>query len=93
VNRAVLRIIASEEEDYKKLMHLLTANQSSLLKAIASEGIVKEPLSGLFVRTHQLKSTSSVQRALQFLVDEEFVYQDDRGYMVYDRFLGIWLRM
>jgi len=93
VNRAIQRIIASEEDDYKKLIHLLTANQASLLKAIAREGIVKEPLSGLFLRTHQLKSTSSVQRALQFLVDEEFVYQDDRGYMVYDRFMSMWLNM
>lgn len=85
-------IIKREEEEYKHLYHLLTANQASLLLAIAKEEVVKEPLSGLFLRTHNLKSPSSVQRALQYLMNEEYVYHSDDGYIVYDRFFALWLK-
>lgn len=90
--QAIHRIILSEEEDYKRLYHLLTGNQARLLQAIAKEGVVKEPMSGLFIRTHNLKTASSVQRSLKFLVDEEYVYLSEEGYIVYDRFFGIWLK-
>lgn len=91
-HHAIRKIILSEEEDYKRLLHLLTANQAGLLKAVAREGIVKEPLSGLFIRTHNLKSASSVQRSLEHLLKEEYLYRTDEGYIVYDRFFGFWLR-
>lgn len=92
VRMAISRILISEEEDYKRLYHLLTANQAHLLLAIAREGCVKEPLAGLFLRTHNLKSSSSVQRSLQFLLDKEYVYRTNDGYIVYDRFFGMWMK-
>lgn len=91
-NEAILYIIRAEEDDYKRLLHMLTANQASLLRSIAVDGCVKEPMSGKFIREHQLKSTSSVQRALQFLCNEEYVYHSEGGYIIYDRFFGHWLR-
>lgn len=91
-SQAIRKIIQSEEEDYKRLYHLLTANQAKLLKAVAKEGRVEEPMSGLFIRTHNLKSSSSVQRSLEYLNKEEYLYHTDKGYIVYDRFFGIWLR-
>lgn len=89
---AINDIILSEEDDYKRLLHLLTANQSRLLRAIANEGIVKSPLAGDFMRKHQMKSASSIQRALQYLMDEEYLYHTDEGYIVYDRFFALWLK-
>lgn len=81
----------SEEEDYKRLYHLLTANQARLLLAIAKEHTVAEPLAGLFIKTYNLKSASSVQRSLKFLADNEYIYRTEKGYIVYDRFFGLWL--
>lgn len=92
LQRAITQIIATEEDDYKRLYHLLTINQAQLLMAIAREGIVKEPLAGKFLQSHSLKSPSSVQRALQYLTEQEYIYQADNGYIVYDRFFGMWLR-
>lgn len=92
LDEVVRQIILSEEEDYKRLFHLLTANQANLLLAIAREGSVAEPMSGPFISRHQLKTASSVQRALKYLADEEYVYLSDKGYIVYDRFFGVWLR-
>lgn len=90
--KVVNQIIASEEDDYKRMFHLLTANQASLLLAVAREGIVEAPMSGTFLRHNNLKSPSSIQRALKFLIDEEFLYHTDKGYIVYDRFFVIWLK-
>lgn len=90
--QAIRRIILSEEEDYKRLYHLLTNNQAMLLLAVAKEGVVAEPLSGLFLRTHNLKTASSVQRSLEYLMKEEYLYRTDAGYIVYDRFFGLWLK-
>lgn len=85
-------ILLTEEDDFKRLYHLLTATQAHLLVAIAKERVVKEPTSGLFLRTYHIKSPSSVQRSLQYLIDKEYVYKSESGYIVYDRFFGMWIR-
>ena len=92
LNKIIDQILMSEEDYYKRQVHQLTIVQVRLLSAIAKEGMVAEALSGKFVHAHGLKSTSSVQRALQSLMDEEYVYQTENGYIVYDRFLGMWLK-
>lgn len=92
VQQAVVDIIRSEEEDYKRQYHHLTQVQAVLLRAVAVEGAVTQPTSGLFVKKYHLRSASSVQRALASLVEEEYLYPTERGYIVYDRFLAIWLR-
>ena len=66
--------------------------QVKLLKAIAREGRVTEILSGAFISKHGLSATSSVRGALKRLVDDELIYRDARGYIVYDRFFAEWLR-
>ena len=92
VQQAIITIIRSEEEDYKKQYHHLTQVQAVLLRAVAVEGKVKQPTSGLFVKKYHLRSASSVQRALASLIEEEYLYSTEDGYIVYDRFMAIWLR-
>lgn len=92
VQQAIISIIRSEEEDYKKQYHHLTQVQAVLLRAVATEGEVKQPTSGSFVKTYHLRSASSVQRALASLLEEEYLYPTEEGYIVYDRFMAIWLR-
>ena len=92
VQQAIVAIIRSEEEDYKKLYHHLTQVQATLLRAVAVEGEVKQPTSGQFVKRYHLRSASSVQRALAALLEEEYLYPTESGYIVYDRFMAIWLR-
>lgn len=92
VKQSIIAIIRSEEEDYKKQYHHLTQVQATLLRAVAVEGKVKQPTSGGFINKYHLRSASSVQRALANLVDEEYLYPTEEGYIVYDRFMAIWLR-
>jgi len=35
---------------------------------------------------------SSIKAALASLTDSQFIYQYNGGYIVYDRFFGMWLR-
>ena len=93
VMHCVKTILASEEEGYKNMFRTLTNGQANLLKAIAHEGVVREITAGNFLRAHNLKSASSIQRAAEYLVNEEYVYRDEIGYKIYDRFFGMWLNL
>ena len=74
------------------LMTFLTGNQFCLLKAIAMEGVVAQPQANEFVLKYELSGGSSVKRALDVLKEKDLVYQTSKGYIVYDRFLDLWLK-
>jgi hypothetical protein len=63
-----------------------------LLKGIAKAGLVASPQSSEFIRRYGLPSASSVKTALDVLLDKELVYHQPSGYVVYDRFLALWLK-
>ncbi|MCC8071293.1 MAG: ATP-binding protein [Bacteroidales bacterium] len=87
----ILSIVKEEEYTYQKQYNMLTINQRNLLKAVALEGSVKEVNGKNFLRAHNLGATSSVNRALSSLTDNEFILDTPRGYQVYDRFMAYWL--
>lgn len=87
----ILAVTESKAPQYESLTQLLTENQFALLKAIAKEGIVTEPTGKDFLKKHKLSSASSVKTALESLSNKELIYRQTNGYIVYDRFLGIWL--
>ena len=74
------------------LMTLLTSNQFALLKAIAKEGVVAQPQANDFIQKHELPGGSSIMRALNMLLEKDIVYRTTKGYIVYDRFLDLWLK-
>jgi hypothetical protein len=45
-----------------------------------------------FMQKYRLPALSSTRQALQSLTQQEKIYHDKQGYIVYDRFLGMWLR-
>ena len=77
---------------YQELLNAYSDVQINLLRAIAQEKLVTQISSGDFISKYRLKNASSVSRALKKLTDNELVYKSDKGYMIYDRFLGFWLR-
>ena len=90
---AVGKIIGELEINYQSNYNLLTENQALLLTAIAREGIVKAPTALDFVMRYRLPAPSSIKQAIKSLLEKEFLYQDPKlGYMVYDRFFGMWLK-
>lgn len=89
---AILFHVNTLAPHYQILTSFLTDNQFSLMKAIAHAEIVDQPLGNDFLKRFDLPSASSVKSALSVLVDKDLVYQTPNGYIIYDRFLGIWLK-
>jgi DNA-binding MarR family transcriptional regulator len=87
----ILSVTMSKAPQYEYLTQMLTANQYAVLRSIAREGLAEEPTGKEFLKKHKLPSASSVKTALGTLSDKELVYRLPGGYIVYDRFLGIWL--
>ena len=85
-------IIREEEYTYQTYFDFLTSNPIQLLKAIAKEGTVSEINASGFIKKYNLKGASSINVALKGLKDKEFVLKETQGYIVYDRFLAIWLK-
>jgi AAA+ ATPase superfamily predicted ATPase len=89
---AILNILDDKASQYETLMMFLTDNQFRLLQAIASESVVPQPQSSEFARKYDLPNASSVRKALEVLKEKDLVYRTPGGYIVYDRFLDIWLK-
>lgn len=93
INGVVNQIIGEQAINYESNYNLLTENQAALLTAIACQGVVKAPTALDFVVRHRLPAPSSIKLALQSLQDKEFLFHDPKhGYLVYDRFFGMWLK-
>lgn len=92
IAEAILFHINTLTPYYQTLTTFLTDNQFSLLKAIAMAENVVQPLSNDFIKQYELPSASSIKSALSVLVDKDLIYKTPEGYIVYDRFMGIWLK-
>ncbi len=92
VQRAIGQVVAENTYYFESLLAAYSHGSIKLLKAIAKEGIVREINSGEFIAHHNLKAASSVNTALRKLIDKELIYKSSDGYIVYDRFMSIWLR-
>lgn len=92
VKQCIDYIIQREEDDFRRLYALLTTNQAQVLKAIAHEKMVAAPTSQAFIQKYNLPASSSVKRAIDFLIDNEYIYPTEDGYIVYERFMAIWLQ-
>jgi len=91
VHDAVQELIEENTYSYQVLLNAYSEVQVNLLRAIAKEKIVMQIHSGDFISKYRLKNSSSVDRALQKLIVNELVYKSEKGYIVYDRFFGLWL--
>lgn len=92
VNAALLSILEGREPQFESMTQFFTENQFALLKAIAKDGIVAQPTAGKFIKGHKLSGASSVKAALKILEDKELVYRTNEGYIIYDRFMDLWLK-
>ena len=92
VDYANRQIVSELSYSYANLLKAYSAGPVRLLKAIAKEGCVKEILSGEFISRHRLRAASSVNASLKKLIENELVYPGADGYIIYDRFMGEWLR-
>jgi DNA-binding MarR family transcriptional regulator len=65
--------------------------QYRVLKAIALNGGIENPLSKEFLSEYELGAASSVSQAIKSLSDKEFVFFSKNSYRLNDVFLGQWI--
>lgn len=92
VRETILGILKDKSSQYEMVMTFLTDNQRRLLIAIAKDNKVAQLQANDFIRKHELPSASSIKKALEVLKNKDLVYQTAEGYIVYDRFLNLWLK-
>ncbi len=90
--RSALGLAVENMYAYETLLAAYPQGSIKLLKAIAKAGSVKEVNSSGFIAANRLKAASSVNVSLRKLLDKELIYKSIDGYMVYDRFMAIWLK-
>ncbi len=91
VEMAINEIVEESTYTYQTLLAAYSVGNVALLKAIAKEECVSEITSGEFITKYNLKAASSVKTSLTKLLDKELVYKSRDGYIIYDRFMSIWL--
>ncbi|MDR0812171.1 MAG: ATPase [Paludibacter sp.] len=88
----ISKIVESYKYYFFDSLFRLPDKQSKLLIAMAKEGQVKNPTSSIFVKKYNLVSASSVQAALNGLLEKDFITREQNFYLVYDRFFALWLK-
>ncbi|MBQ5993117.1 MAG: ATP-binding protein [Bacteroidales bacterium] len=92
LRETILNVVESKSPQYESIVPFLTENQFSLLRAVAKEGLVEQPMGKEFIKKHGLPGASSVKTALDVLCEKELLYRMPEGYIVYDRFMNQWLQ-
>lgn len=92
VVKTMLNILKEQEVIYYNYRNLMTEHQFNLLRAIASEGLVKKITSKDFIRKHKLSAASTIKTNLDSLINKEMILNDEQGYKVYDVFFAQWLK-
>ncbi|WP_329903909.1 AAA family ATPase [Porphyromonas pogonae] len=89
---AIASIVTSFKFTYQEILFRLPEKQRNLLIAISHEGEARAITSGEFVKRYSLSSPSSVQSALNGLLEKDFITKSNDAYRVYDLFFDIWIR-
>jgi len=88
---AIQELLEENSYSYQELLNAYSDVQVNLLRAIAKEKIVTQINAGDFIAKYKLKNSSSISRSLKKMIDNELIYKSEKGYIIYDRFLGLWL--
>ena len=91
VDRTLITILRENEPVYANYLNLLTAMQYRVLKAVALNDGIDNPLSKEFLSKYDLGAASSVSQAIKSLSDKEFVFFSKNRYRLNDVFLAQWI--
>ena len=92
VKQAIMNIIIDKEPTYKEILSNISDKQKMVFYAIAKEGAATQVTSSSFIKKHNLPSASSVQSAMQKLIEKGVVTERNKEFIVVDRFLGLWIK-
>jgi len=91
LDEAVNRVLRSENAHFSRIWERASRAQRLTLQALATEP-GGPPFGAAYRRMHNLPGVSSVQRALETLVEDELAERHDAGYRIAEPFLADWIR-
>ena len=95
INNTLSDILEEKGNMFASVMNQLNYQQKETLVAIAKEGKATGVTSVAFVKKHALKSPSSVQYAINTLLEKQLLTYQNNGrtklYSLSDRFLEMWI--
>jgi hypothetical protein len=91
VDKVLISILRENEPVYANYLILLTPMQYRVLKAIALNDGIDNPMSKEFLSKYELGAASSVSQAIKSLSDKEFVFFSKNRYRLNDVFLAQWI--
>jgi hypothetical protein len=89
-DEALARVLRSENAHFSRVWERASRGQRLVLDAFAHEP-GRPPLSTAYRRAHNLPGPSTVQRAIEALVDDELVEREPAGYRIAEPFLAEWI--
>jgi hypothetical protein len=87
---ALRRVLRAENAHFARIWERAPKAQRVLLEALAVQP-GGQALSGGYRRAHNLPAASTVQRALEALIDDELVSRFADGYRIAEPFLAEWI--
>ena len=93
VDNAVAAIVAESNLFYHDLLRSQTTAEQAILKAVGREGVVPAISARDFISRHGLPAASTIRSAVAKLQERDLLYRSEQGFLVYDRFFGLWLTM
>ena len=91
VSRVIGMLVDEFSDEYARTMNDCHPNDCVLAKAIAKEGCVASLHASEFAKKYLLPPPSSVNLSIERLLAKQIVYKTEKGYVIYDRLMGIWL--
>ena len=91
LNELIEEILEEESPVFSNYFHLLPKMQWKVLKAIAKERKVENPLSKGFLKKHDLGAASSVNTAIKALEEKEMLAWEEGQFFVHDLIFSRWL--
>ncbi len=90
---AIAHLVEENAMNYGFILSKCSPGAVELLRAVAADRVVAEPMSAEFGRKYGLRAASSIRFALDSLLNDELLYKREDGYVVYDRLFAEWLRL
>ena len=89
---AVRSLVENRRLVFLDLLRSQSDAQQSVLRAVAADGLVTAPTGKDFIGRHALGAASTVSSVVEALVERELLYRTEKGYVVYDRLFGEWMK-
>jgi len=91
IDEAVSILLDREQYAYGEMWNALPLSARNMMRAIVTEAPLTTPYTAEIGKRYELKSPSTAQRAIKYLVTNDIVENTENGYIVIDRFFRLWV--